>query len=127
MEKERVKTNMEKWEEAEKRSLDRALDADPGSDEEKQALKQASEIHEILEEDLKHYIDRRESKRKMIWDGLKFVLGGIGCFAAKLYFTSREEQYETSKIDRVMAWEEDGKMPSHTPSKKVFDSAFRRK
>lgn len=121
------KNIMEKWEEAEQRSLDRALAAEAGSDEEKEALKRASEIHDILNEDLKHFNERRESRRKMIWDGVKFVLGGLGCFAAKLYFTYREEQHEDAKIDKIMSWEDEGKMPTHTPSKKIFDSAFRKK
>lgn len=121
------KSNMEKWAEVEERSLDQALAAAAGSDEEKEALKRASEVHDILNEDLKQFNARQESKRKLIWDGVKFVMGGIACFAAKVYFTSREEQHEDAKIDKIMAWEEDGKMPTHTPSKNIFNNAFKRR
>lgn len=124
---EEKKTNMEKWQEVEERNLDRALEAEPGSEEEKMALKQASDIHDIINENSKRENEKKETRRRMIWDSVKFVLGGIGCFAAKVYFTSREEQYEDAKIDKIMSWEDEGKMPTHTPSKKIFDNAFRRK
>lgn len=121
------KTNMEKWAEAEERSLDLALAANAGSDEEKAALKQAAEIHDILNEDLKQFNARQESKRKIVWDIVKCVAMGVGGFAAKLYFTSREEKFEDHKIDKITAWETDGNMPTYSASKQTFNNAFRKK
>ena len=100
------KTNMEKWELAQSRSLDRALEAEVGSDEEKQSLKQASEIQAIINEDAKRENEKKETRRRMIWDGVKFVLGGIGMFAAKVYLLDRADQHDKENMRELIRAEQ---------------------
>lgn len=83
------KTTKELWEDIERKNLEDALNAEPGSEEGKQAFKQATDAHNIREKENQIEDGKKESKRKIAVDILKGVVFGIAAFGGQVILMFR--------------------------------------
>lgn len=130
--KEFVKTNKQLWEEVERQNLENALNADPGSEEGKNAFKQATEARSVLNEEGKIESGEKESKRKMAVDIIKCAGFGLAAFVGQVILRKIDKETDRELMEECMRWEtgdetHDAQMFSTTPGKQVKNRFFRKR
>lgn len=115
------KTTKELWEDIERKNLEDALNAKPGSEEGKQAFKQATDAHNIREKENQIEDGNKESKRKIAVDILKGVVFGIAAFGGQVILKNLDKNNQRELMRECMDWEtgEDAQMFTTTPGKSV--------